>query len=118
MIKTAAQCDHTFVSTGGGAVLDPDNRRFMKNSGQIIWLKARLETIRHRMEKDRETSEYRPSLTGGDHLEEMKSIMLKRDPIYRDTMDFSVDTDNCDIDDICVKIIKWWEMGKPADRVR
>jgi shikimate kinase len=37
------------IATGGGAFVDPDNRRLMRESGLVVCLSARAETILQRV---------------------------------------------------------------------
>ncbi|MBX9744175.1 MAG: shikimate kinase [Chlamydiales bacterium] len=40
------------IALGGGAVLDPTNVAYLQKIGQLVYLKARFETIKHRIIKD------------------------------------------------------------------
>ena len=52
------------ISTGGGAPMDENNRRIMENTGLIICLEAKPETIHKRLlaEDDRQGTGRRPML--------------------------------------------------------
>ena len=89
------------VATGGGVVLNAANVIQMKKSGKLIWLTALPETIEKRMMGDQNTSAFRPSLTARDSLSEIKETMIEREPLYRQAMDFCVQTDDRRIDEIC-----------------
>lgn len=55
----------TIISTGGGAVVNEDNLRLMKNSGVVVYLKLPVEVLVQRLKKDRAN---RPLLRGmSDH---------------------------------------------------
>jgi len=55
----------TVISTGGGAVVNEDNLRLMKNSGVVVYLKLPVEVLVQRLKKDRAN---RPLLRGmSDH---------------------------------------------------
>ncbi len=45
IIAEVAQLDKHILSTGGGAVLNEDNARALKQRGLLIWLTASPETI-------------------------------------------------------------------------
>jgi shikimate kinase len=76
------------VATGGGAVLDADNRRVMRTSGTVIYLRARLESLWERTRHD--TS--RPLLATPDPRATLAQILEKRDPLYRDAAHLIVET--------------------------
>ncbi|MCG2754880.1 MAG: shikimate kinase [Desulfobacteraceae bacterium] len=105
IIKRLGILDKHVVATGGGVILDIENVEQMKKSGTIIWLKATPETIKKRILQDQNTEELRPSLTSKGLVEEIEETLLDRKPLYESAMDFSIDTDNRSIDDICGEIM-------------
>ncbi|MEA3427736.1 MAG: shikimate kinase [Thermodesulfobacteriota bacterium] len=105
VVKRLSVLDKHVVATGGGVILDIENVEQMKKSGTIIWLKAMPETIKERILQDQNTEELRPSLTSKGLVEEIEETLLDRKPLYESAMDFSVDTDNRSIEDICGRII-------------
>ena len=94
------------VATGGGIVLDTDNVGLMKKSGRIIWLRASSETIKARMIQDQASKTLRPALSSTDSISEIEETLAKRIPLYKNAMDFLVDTDHREIDEICGVIMK------------
>ena len=71
------------VATGGGTLLDPDNRRRLAASGIIICLTAEPETILARV-GDPAT---RPLLTGTNgsvtgRLTRIRALLTERAPVY------------------------------------
>ena len=93
------------VATGGGVILDKKNVSLMKKSGTTIWLTATPETIKKRIVQDEKTADSRPSLTNRGLLEEIEDTLSERNPLYEDAMDFSVDTDEKQIEEISEIII-------------
>jgi shikimate kinase len=101
-------CNHDkqIVATGGGIVLKKENIVNMKKNGTIVWLKANFATVKKRIILDTKTKDFRPSLTSKELNEEIKETLLLRKPYYEKAMDFSIDTDNLDIDGVCKAVIK------------
>jgi len=91
----AELCDRTslVLAAGGGAPLREESRRKMRASGRVIWLKARPETIHRRMTADATTAERRPSLTEYDPVREIVELLERREPIYRETAHWELDTE-------------------------
>jgi shikimate kinase len=88
-IREAAARSDSVITTGGGAVLDPENFRALRANGWIVALSARPETIHARV-KD---SHQRPLLAGGaDMLGEIRRLLEARAPLYREA-DYFFDTD-------------------------
>jgi len=99
-IRDLCATGKTVVATGGGAVLDKENVNRMRESGVLIWLKARPGTIEDRILADRKTEDQRPSLTGKGLLGEIREVLTERHPFYEEAMTFSIDTDGREIGDI------------------
>ena len=76
------------ITTGGGAVLDPENLKILKASGCVIGLSARPATIFRRIKNSR----HRPLLEGKDPLMEIERLLAVRKPFY-EKADFYFDTD-------------------------
>ncbi len=93
------------VATGGGVILDKKNVSLIKASGICVWLRAGAETIKERIVQDEKTEDSRPSLTNRGLLDEIEDTLSERNPLYEDAMDFSVDTDEKQIEEICGIII-------------
>ena len=55
--------DDIIVATGGGAVLAAENRELMHGSALVIYLRATLDALVERTQKDAS----RPLLAGGNH---------------------------------------------------
>jgi len=106
VLKKVCNQDKKIVATGGGIVLNKENTVNMKKNGTIIWLKATFETVKQRILIDSKTKDFRPSLTSKELDEEIKETLLLRKPYYEKAMDFSIDTDNLDIDGVCKAVIK------------
>jgi shikimate kinase len=106
VLNQVCTADQQVVATGGGIVLDADNVNLMKGSGRIIWLRASPETIKARMVKDEDSVAVRPALTSTDSISEIEETLAKRIPLYKNAMDFLVDTDHREIDEICGVIMK------------
>ena len=77
------------VSTGGGAVIDPDNRRLMRERGFVVWLRAGVESQLKRVGRDRN----RPLLQTADREKTLRELSAVREPLYREVADLALDTD-------------------------
>ncbi len=93
------------VGTGGGIILAEENRRILRDSGKVVWLRCRPETIERLMTADPRSREMRPSLTAGGLREEIATTLAAREPLYRETMDIALETDDFDINRLCSAMI-------------
>ena len=90
------------VSTGGGVVIDPENRRWMRENGVVVNLTATAQAIRKRLAADNE----RPLLQNDNSLEKIVSMLAEREPFYRDA-DIRIATTGKGVDDIVLQILVW-----------
>jgi shikimate kinase len=73
----------TVVATGGGAVLDRENRIFMRNHGLVLYLRASANVLAERLAEYPENAQ-RPSLTGKPIVEEMLDVLTSREALYQE----------------------------------
>ena len=76
------------VSTGGGAVLRDANRLYLHQRTQVVYLKSTPEELMRRLRHDTQ----RPLLQVQDPLQRLRDLYAVRDPLYRETAHFVIDT--------------------------
>ncbi len=76
------------LSTGGGAVLRDANRQRLHTRGKVVYLKSTPEELIRRLRHDTQ----RPLLQVGDPLQRLRELYAARDPLYRETAHFVIDT--------------------------
>ncbi len=98
------------VSTGGGAVIAPENRAALRSWAKVICLKATADAILKRAGNN----EVRPllNLKGADKRAEVERLLKEREEPYRDC-DFELDTTDLGVEG-AVKAIR--EFLKHVDR--
>ena len=77
------------IATGGGIVLRPENRRMMKDSGYVCYLTASTDQLVERTSRDKK----RPLLQVENPRQKTIDLLEMRDPIYRESADFIINTD-------------------------
>jgi len=78
------------LATGGGVVLDPDNRAHLRGRCLVIYLRASAEQLFNRTERDNQ----RPLLQGGgERLSRIRELLDEREPLYREVAHLIIDTD-------------------------
>lgn len=77
------------LATGGGAVLDPDNRRCLAGRGFVIYLCASVDEQLRRTRGD----DNRPLLRTADPRARLAQLFAQRDPLYREIADLIVASD-------------------------
>ena len=99
------------VSTGGGIIMSERNRQIMEESGVIVCLEARPETIYHRLEKQNKGRGpvVRPMLTASDPLNRIRSLKDKRQFNYT-LAHWTVHTDHLAPGEAAKEVIRAWKL--------
>jgi shikimate kinase len=84
-LTTDAAC---VLSTGGGAILRPHTRACLRERTQTIYLHSAPEEVFRRLRHDQN----RPLLQVSDPLSRLRELYGVRDPLYRETAHFVVET--------------------------
>ena len=87
-IDDLTQMRGVVIATGGGAVLRPENRRHLRSRSQVVYLKSAPEELARRLKHDTN----RPLLQVGDPLAKLRDLYGARDPLYRETAHFTIET--------------------------
>jgi shikimate kinase len=85
-IRDLAGRHNMVLATGGGAVLDGDNRAILKQNGIVIYLKASAHDLWQRTRHDRN----RPLLQTENPYARLVELFQQRDPLYRQVSDIVV----------------------------
>lgn len=75
------------LATGGGVVLNPENRATLAGTGLVIYLWVPPEELYERTRHDKN----RPLLQVSDPQGRIRDLHAQRDPLYRDIADIVVD---------------------------
>lgn len=78
------------LATGGGAVLEPENRQVLSARGFVVYLHAGVEQQLARTAR----TENRPLLQNAvDRRDVLEQLFASRDPLYREIADLILQTD-------------------------
>ena len=88
VIGELTQAQSCVLATGGGAVLRPANRQRLRGAGHVIYLRSSPEELFRRLRHDTN----RPLLQVPDPMARLRSLYVERDPLYRETAHFIVET--------------------------
>lgn len=96
VIDDLTQEENIVLATGGGAVLDPENRLALANRGLVVYLHAPIELLVARTRNDAN----RPLLQVANRAEKMREIFQQREPLYREIAHLTIDTGAQSMSDI------------------
>jgi shikimate kinase len=102
------------ISTGGGAVLNADSRREMREHGFVVYLRVSVASQLQRLQRDRS----RPLLQRGDRERVLHELHAIREPLYRDVADLILDTDHLNPAEataqLVVRLAASWKLPEPT----
>jgi len=84
----AASPDTGVLATGGGSVLRPDNRHRLRERCRVVYLHSMPDDVLRRVRHDVN----RPLLQVADPRQRLRELYELRDPLYRETAHFVVET--------------------------
>lgn len=90
------------LATGGGVVLDPDNRRALSGRGIVVYLACSPEQQYRRTMRDHN----RPLLHTEDKMTKLRDLMDEREPLYREMADLVVSTEKRSAGVVAREIVK------------
>ena len=100
-IDELSKRDGIVLATGGGAVVDPQNRNHLGARGFVVYLHTSVDQQLSRTRKGRE----RPLLANDDPRATLESLMAERDPLYREIADLTVETDGRKVNAVANEIL-------------
>jgi len=86
VIEELTAMEGVVLATGGGAVLDEQNRRLLSSRGFVVYLQCTPEQQYERTYRDRN----RPLLQTENPLDKLKELMEQREPYYLQTADLVI----------------------------
>lgn len=88
MIRDLTACEGIVLATGGGSILNPQSREYLKSRGLVIYLRAGVNSILQRTGHDKN----RPLLQTADPRRRLEELSLQREPYYREVADIVIET--------------------------
>ncbi len=89
MIDLLTQKHGIVLATGGGAVIRPENRTHLSARGIVVYLKTSVNKQLARTLKDKR----RPLLQTDDPRSVLESLAEKRNELYAEAADYTIETD-------------------------
>lgn len=89
VIEELTQRPAIVLATGGGAILDADNRRCLIGRGFVVYLHASVDEQLRRTRFDHN----RPLLQTADPQARLTHLIERRDPLYREVADCIISTE-------------------------
>src|SRR5260221_1958185 len=88
-IERLTRLESIVLATGGGAVVEEDNRRVLAERGVVGYLATSID---QQLERTRH-ARHRPLLNHTDPAQKLEDLMQRRAALYAEIADFTVSTD-------------------------
>lgn len=111
VIAELAGAADSVLATGGGAVLSDVNRQVLRDASTVIYLRSKPEDLFRRLKHDT----HRPLLQVRDPLRKLRELFVQRDPLYRRTAHFTIDTGRPSIPNLVNMILMQLELAGLVD---
>ncbi|UDF37266.1 UNVERIFIED_ORG: shikimate kinase [Shinella sp. XGS7] len=95
------------LATGGGAVLREANREAMKARSTVFYLRSSPEELFRRLRHDTQ----RPLLQVKDPLKKLRELYVQRDPLYRRTAHYVLETGRPSVHALCNMVLMQLELA-------
>lgn len=89
------------LATGGGAILNEENRTRLIERGFVVYLKSDINQLLKRISKDSK----RPLLQNDNPEAVLKKLLEEREPLYEGVADMVIDTVELSINDIIAQVM-------------
>lgn len=90
------------LATGGGAILNADNRRLLRESGAVVYLRASLAKLFERTQRDAK----RPLLQGVDAMATLTQLLAVREPLYSEVAHITVESGHGSVSKLVESIVQ------------
>ncbi len=110
VIRELTQLDDIILATGGGAILRPENREYLKTRGTVIYLRASVNAILQRTSHDKN----RPLLQTADPRQRLEQLAREREPFYLEVADLVIDTGRPNVQSLVQAILTQLETVSKA----
>ena len=102
VLKDLVASNSIVLATGGGIVIEAENRELLASRGTVFYLHTSLETQINRTSKDKD----RPLLKGQDQAQVLADLQESRQVFYEDVSDHIINTESKSGSDVANEIVK------------
>ena len=105
VIQELTQVQNIVLATGGGVIVNEENRKLLKAMGFVIYLQCSVERLLERTRKDTQ----RPLLQTENPRKRIRQLLEQREPLYSSCADFKINTENLVSKVVVKKILAKYE---------
>jgi 3-dehydroquinate synthase len=101
VISDLTQQQGIVLATGGGAILNQESRRSLRERGTVVYLRASVGSLVQRTSHDRQ----RPLLQTADPRARIEELMRQRAPLYEEVAHITVETGRPNVKSVVQNIL-------------
>ena len=106
-LQDQAQQQGMVLATGGGAILNEESRRRLRERGTVVYLRASVSSLLQRTSHDRN----RPLLQTADPRARIEALMQERAPLYEEVAHITVETGRPNVQTVVQTILSQLELA-------
>jgi shikimate kinase len=103
IIEDLTQVPNIVLSTGGSCIVDPDNRRNLRNNGFVVYLTTSTPEQFNRTQRNRKR---RPELQVPNLAEHIQQRMTQFGPLFSEIADLTILTDHKTVTQVVTEILQ------------
>jgi len=111
VLEDLLQASDGVLATGGGVVLRPENRHALRTRSVCVYLRSTPEELFRRLRHDVK----RPLLQVADPFARLRELHAVRDPLYRETAGFVIETGRPSVPTLVNMILMQLELAGAID---
>ncbi|QBZ84207.1 Shikimate kinase 1 [Hydrogenovibrio crunogenus] len=100
-IDDLTQRSEIVLATGGGAILNPENRKNLRSRGFVVYLKSSVDALVQRTRHDRN----RPLLQTENPEQVLRKLIEERGPLYEEVADLVIQTEQVSVHRVVKQIL-------------
>ncbi len=112
VIDELTQQGKCVLATGGGSILRAENRARLHDRCQVVYLHSAPDDVYRRLRHDTQ----RPLLQVADPLARLRDLYAVRDPLYRETAHFVIETGRPSVPTLANMIVMQLELAGVVPR--
>jgi shikimate kinase len=102
IINELTHLQNIILATGGGAILNPENRNWLRERGTVVYLHASADQLLKRTNR----SKTRPLLQTENPRAKIEQLLKERAPLYESVADLTVETGRRSVKSVLKEILK------------
>jgi len=102
ILKEVCLNDEIVISTGGGIIIEKNNRKLISESGVVIYLEVSIQTQLERTLMDKS----RPLLDSKDKEQVLKNLKKQRTPLYEEIANITIEAGDRSNNQVVEEILK------------